>query len=285
MSREGLLRSDNHDRDSAGFSYVYPVISRRAGGVSIGINLNPNNQCNWHCIYCQVPNLERGHAPEVNETVLRQELVAMLEQVLLGDFMQQRVPDGCRQLQDIAFSGNGEATSSRQFPAVVALVVKQMKAFNLSIPLRLITNGSYVQKAYVQQGLLEMARHHGEVWIKLDAAQAENIARINGIQAKPEWMLQNIEAASRCCPTWIQSCMFKHTASLHEQDQRAAYLALLQQVLDANIPVKGILLYGLARPSMQKEAANIQDHDHDWMHAMAEDIRALGFTVQLQSSH
>ncbi|MBS0311602.1 MAG: radical SAM protein, partial [Proteobacteria bacterium] len=54
------LTSTNHDRDSAGMTYVYPVVSRRAGGVSVGINLNPNNACNWACVYCQVPNLTRG---------------------------------------------------------------------------------------------------------------------------------------------------------------------------------------------------------------------------------
>ncbi|MCZ7653212.1 MAG: hypothetical protein M5R42_01445 [Rhodocyclaceae bacterium] len=35
--------TDPHSRDSAGLTYVYPVVSRRAGGVSIGINPNPNN--------------------------------------------------------------------------------------------------------------------------------------------------------------------------------------------------------------------------------------------------
>jgi len=41
------LTIHNHNRDSAGYAYVYPVVSRRAGGVSVGINLNPNNACNW----------------------------------------------------------------------------------------------------------------------------------------------------------------------------------------------------------------------------------------------
>ncbi|MCK7501470.1 MAG: hypothetical protein MZW92_74080 [Comamonadaceae bacterium] len=54
------LDTRDHSRESAGLTYVYPVISRRAGGVSVGINLNPNNACNWRCIYCQVPDLRRG---------------------------------------------------------------------------------------------------------------------------------------------------------------------------------------------------------------------------------
>ncbi len=60
------LSTTDHSRDGAGLSYVYPVVSRRAGGVSVGINLNTNNACNWRCIYCQVPDLVRGAAPPVD---------------------------------------------------------------------------------------------------------------------------------------------------------------------------------------------------------------------------
>ncbi|MCG8997432.1 radical SAM protein, partial [Laribacter hongkongensis] len=58
------LTPHDHSRNSAGFQYVYPVLSRRAGGVSVGINLNPNQACNWRCIYCQVPGLVRSQAPD-----------------------------------------------------------------------------------------------------------------------------------------------------------------------------------------------------------------------------
>ncbi len=34
--------------------FVYPVLSRRSKGISIGINLNPDRVCNFDCIYCQV---------------------------------------------------------------------------------------------------------------------------------------------------------------------------------------------------------------------------------------
>ena len=60
------LTVTDHDRDVAGLTYVYPVVSRRAGGVSVGINLNPNNACNWRCVYCQVPDLVRGAAPVID---------------------------------------------------------------------------------------------------------------------------------------------------------------------------------------------------------------------------
>ena len=60
-----MLNVSDHSRDSAGLKYIYPVVSRRAGGVSLGINLNVNNACNWRCVYCQVPGLTRGGPPPV----------------------------------------------------------------------------------------------------------------------------------------------------------------------------------------------------------------------------
>ena len=93
---ENNLNAFDHSRDSAGLRYVYPVVSRRAGGVSVGINLNTNNACNWRCMYCQVPNLVRGNAPSVELALLEQELRSFLQELLHGDFMQRKVPEGMR---------------------------------------------------------------------------------------------------------------------------------------------------------------------------------------------
>ena len=87
------LSPANHDRDNAGLTYVYPVVSRRANGVSIGINLNTSNACNWRCIYCQVPDLKRGNAPPVNLAQLEMELRGFLDEAKLGEFMLKHVPE------------------------------------------------------------------------------------------------------------------------------------------------------------------------------------------------
>ncbi|MCL2118521.1 MAG: hypothetical protein FWH27_08870, partial [Planctomycetaceae bacterium] len=44
----------HHPRDFGEQQYVYPVVSRRSRGVSIGINLSLTALCNFHCVYCQV---------------------------------------------------------------------------------------------------------------------------------------------------------------------------------------------------------------------------------------
>ncbi|MDX8408981.1 MAG: radical SAM protein [Mariprofundales bacterium] len=273
-----MLTTTNHDRDAVGMRYVYPVVSRRAGGVSIGINLNPNNACNWRCCYCQVPNLRRGHAPEIDLELLRSEFAEMLHQVLQGDFLAQQVAEGMRQLCDVAISGNGEPTSSPQFAEVVALLLAEMDAAGVAetLPLRLITNGSYVGKGYVQQGLRWMAGHNGEVWIKVDGGDAAAIARINGVTIAPKQLQRQVEQCAGCCPTWVQSCMLAAADGVPPSTGDVdAYLALVATLADS---VQGVHLYAPARPSHQQQVHRLSD---GWMENLAERLRTLGIVVCL----
>jgi wyosine [tRNA(Phe)-imidazoG37] synthetase (radical SAM superfamily) len=278
------LTTTDHDRDAAHLRYVYPVVSRRAGGVSVGINLNTNNACNWHCVYCQVPNLKRGVAPAIDLELLEQELRGFLGEILHGDFMQQRVPEGCRTLHDIAISGNGEPTSSRQFDAVVELICRVMADFELTdkIKLVLITNGSYLHRPEVRRGLEIMATEaDGEVWFKVDSATCEGIRRINGVSLSPERLRQQLELSAALCPTWIQSCMFAWDGEPPSDGETGAYLDFIAALVRDQIPVKGVLLYGVARPPMQEEASHISVLDGDWMRAFAARIEGAGLPVRL----
>jgi pyruvate-formate lyase-activating enzyme len=282
----GMLSAVNHDRDAAGLTYVYPVVSRRAGGVSVGVNLNPNNACDWRCIYCQVPNLVRGTAPAIDLARLDQELRAMVYDIVQGDFMDKHVPEGCRQLRDIAISGNGEPTSSHQFAEVVERIGDIMRGFGLAgaVPLRLITNGSYMRKAYVQQGLRLMAGVGGEVWIKVDRASRAGIRAVNGVGITPAQLAEQVAIAAGLCPTWIQSCMFAWDGQPPEPAEIETYLEFLAGLLARGVPVEGVMLYGLARPSMQQpEASHLSALPEDWLEALARRIGALGLAVTVHA--
>ena len=283
MVTPARLTAANHDRDAAGFRYVYPVVSRRARGVSIGINLNPNNACNWACIYCQVPGLVRGSAPEIDLRQLEAELRAMLEQVVAGDFMQSSVPEGARRLNDIAFSGNGEPTSAKAFPQAVELAGRVMQDFGLvgRIKLVLITNGSLVDRPHVRAGLERMAALGGEVWFKLDSATAAGMRAINQTRISPEKHYQRLATAARLCPTWLQTCVFALDGSPPSDAEQDAYLALLRRIREERIPLQGVLLYGLARPSMQPQAPRLSALPAAWLEAFAGRIRAAGLAVKV----
>lgn len=275
----------NHDRDVAGMTYVYPVVSRRARGVSVGVNLNPNNACNWRCIYCQVPDLVRGRAPDVDLGQLRAELSAMLEQIVHGDFMTEQVPEEARRLNDVALSGNGEPTSSPRFEAVVELIGEVLAAYDLAgrIKVVLITNGSLVEQAPVQRGLERMAALNGEVWFKLDSATREGLSSVNSTPMDPARHLERLRTAAGLCPTYIQTCVFQVDGAPMSPTERAAYLDAVQALVEEGVPVKGVLLYNLARASHQPEAPRLTPVSAAWMEAFARDIERRGLSVQLSA--
>ena len=264
-------------------TYVYPVVSRRSGGVSVGINLNPNNACNWACIYCQVPNLTRGTAPPIDLPLLEKELRTMLSAIVHGDFMQTRVPEGVRHLNDIALSGNGEPTSSKEFPQVIDLIGEVMTDFDLAakIKLILITNGSLIDRPRVQEGLQKMAKLNGEVWFKLDSTTAQGLRRINQTRTPPEKHFERLKLAASLCPTWIQSCVFAIDGKKPDEVEQATYLDLVRRIRKERIPVQGVLLYGLARPSLQPAAPRLSALSVEWMEKWAGAIRTAGLEVKL----
>lgn len=280
--RPAALSIRNHDRDLAGLTYVYPVLSRRAGGVSVGINLNPNNACNWHCAYCQVPNLVRGKAPEIDLAKLEDELQGFLGDLVQGEWMMRHVPEGLRVIRDIAFSGNGEPTSARVFPEAVDLVVRLRAAFGLpaaEVPLRLITNGSLMGQSRVQEGVRRLGEAAGEVWFKVDGGTADAIERINGVRLDPESIARRLARCAQLCPTWVQTCMFRWDGEPPTVAELDAYVGLLES---AGIgALQGVLLYGIARQSMQPEASRLAPLGTDELEAIADRIRKKGLTVRV----
>ncbi|MDP2882455.1 MAG: radical SAM protein [Azonexus sp.] len=251
-----MLTTDDHRRDSAGLRYVYPVISRRAGGVSIGINLNPNNACNWACVYCQVDNLTRGGPPPIDLDCLERELAGFLDDALNGDFMQRQVPPEAQRLMDVAFSGNGEPTSAAEFADAVGVVGKVLERFDQKgkLVVRLITNGSLMHRTEVQSGIHHLAEVGGEVWFKMDRATADEVAEINGIPWKMLKTSKNLEICAGLAPTWVQTCWFALDGLAPSAASRAAYCQLLRPLAGK---LAGIHLYGLARPSLQPAAPRL----------------------------
>ena len=279
------LKVIDHSRDSAGLHYVYPVVSRRAGGVSVGINLNTNNACNWRCVYCQVPGLKLGTAPAIDLELLEKELRGFLHELLHGDFMQQRVAEDARRINDIALSGNGEPTSAKEFVQVIALIGKLQQELALPphIKLVLITNGSLMHRAYVQQGLRLMAQFRGEVWFKLDRASAAGMQITNNTQLSMEKVRKNLITAIALCPTWLQTCWFALDGLAPGKQDEDDYLDFVAGLLHDNIRPQGVLLYSLARPSLQAEAPRLAALSALQIESFAERIRALGVAVKVSA--
>ena len=275
------LSVTDHDRGSAALRYVYPVVSRRAGGVSVGINLNPNNACNWRCIYCQVPDLTRGTAPPVDLAVLENELRDFLNELLHGDFMQRRIPEGVRRINDIALSGNGEPTSATEFTRVIELIGRVRSEVGLpdAVKTVLITNGSLLYRSEVQQGLRAMAQLNGEVWFKLDRASEAGMRLINNTSASMSKVRDNLIVAIALCPTWLQTCWFALDGKPPSRQDEDDYLEFVSALLRDGHKPQGVLLYGLARPSLQAEAPRLSNLSLKDLQAFAGRIGKLGLPV------
>lgn len=273
-----MLTPNNHSRDSAGLTYVYPVISRRAGGVSIGINLNINNACNWACVYCQVPDLQRGGPPPINLQQLGSELRTFLRDATQGDFLVRQAPPEARRLMDVAFSGNGEPTTATEFSEAVALVEAVLQEFALleRLKLRLITNGSQLHRATVRQGIARIGALNGEVWFKVDRATEEGTHTVNGIRQVPERIKTALLACAELAPTWVQTCYFAIDGQTASAEERSAYLELIRSVRQR---IKGVHLYGLARPSLQPDAQRLSNVPREDFESFAGAISALGVEV------
>lgn len=277
------LNVTDHDRGSAALRYVYPVVSRRAAGVSVGINLNPNNACNWRCIYCQVPDLTRGTAPPVDLAALENELRDFLDELLHGDFLKSRIPEGMRRINDIALSGNGEPTSAAEFAEVIELIgrVRREMAVPEAVKTVLITNGSLLYRGEVQQGLRAMARLNGEVWFKLDRASEAGMKLINDTGTSMAKVRDNLVTAIALCPTWLQTCWFALDGAPPSRQDEEDYLEFVAGLLRDGHRPQGVLLYGLARPSRQPEAPRLSALPEAGLQAFAGCIRQLGVEVRV----
>jgi wyosine [tRNA(Phe)-imidazoG37] synthetase (radical SAM superfamily) len=278
------LSINQHNRDSAGLTYVYPVLSRRAGGLSIGINVNTNNACNWRCIYCQVPDLVRGAAPAVDLDVLARELRGFLQQVADGRFYDQfQIPPEQRVIKDIALSGNGEPTSVPDFAALVSLIGDIAQAAGLfpASQFVLISNGSLVHRAEVQAGLATLHRYNGQLWFKVDSGCVEGRRLINSVQMSQPRLLQHLKIASGLCRTKLQTCMLQYAGQAWNAAEKQAYLELLVESRQQGITIESIMLYSIARESHQPEGAFLKKVSAEEMQAFAADIKALGFDVSV----
>lgn len=245
-----LLTIDRHDRDAVAMRYVYPVLSRRAGGVSVGINLNVNNACNWACVYCQVPELRRGGPPPVDLGLLTQELTSMIEQIVDGDFLEQRVPAGMRRLADVAFSGNGEPTTAAGFGQAVQAVmtVLERRGLRASVLVRVITNGSMAHRKSVIRAFAMIGAAGGEVWFKVDRARASDLLAVNGSAVDLLQVGSRLRKAAAVVPVWLQTCWFGKDGVPPSDEETDAYVRFVAEHADV---VRGVHLYGIARPSMQ----------------------------------
>ena len=103
-----------HPRRFEDFKYVYPVLSRRSRGISIGINVNPDKVCNFDCIYCQVDRTVPSAIQDFNLALAEEELCAMLEIMKSGELAQRSRSIPCHRTSCASTTSPSAVTPSQR---------------------------------------------------------------------------------------------------------------------------------------------------------------------------
>lgn len=272
-----LIRSfvSSHPRSFEDNCYVYPVLSRRAGGVSIGVNLNPDKTCNFSCIYCQVDRSQRPPRGEINLRRLREELETMLDYItpdgLFGHPAFIDLPRERRRVNDIAFSGDGEPTACPQFLEAVALAAELRRRRSLwTIKLILITNASLLDRPRVEEALEILDQNGGEIWAKLDAGTEAYFAQVARTSIPLAKIINNIGQAARKRPVVIQSLFMRIAGEPPSAEELDAYCARLTEIGASGGKIRLVQVYTVARPPAERYVAPLSQAELD---AIAELVR------------
>jgi wyosine [tRNA(Phe)-imidazoG37] synthetase (radical SAM superfamily) len=253
----------DHSRQYADFVFVYPVISRRSRGLSLGVNLNPDKICNFDCIYCEVDRRTPGRASQVDLPNLRRELVALIRLVQDGGLDQDprfaAWPAAVtRDIRDIAFSGDGEPTMIPNFAACVEAVAEIKRAAGLNAAkLVLITNAAGLDKADVKRGLALLDANQGEIWGKLDAGTEPYFRRVNRTAIRFDRILANLRETARSRPIVIQSLFLKVHGELIPAAELAAYCDRLKELVRDGAQLREVHAYTVARPTPEVFATRL----------------------------
>jgi wyosine [tRNA(Phe)-imidazoG37] synthetase (radical SAM superfamily) len=232
--------------------FVYPVVSRRSQGVSVGVNLNPDKVCNFDCIYCQVNRRTESETRFVEMQQLLTELESVLQLVSSGELFRHpkfvSTPDHLRRLNDIAFSGDGEPTTFRNFDEIIERAA-EIKRQQISDDVRmvLITNASMFHREHVKRGLELLDQNNGQIWAKLDAGTEDYYKLIERTTIPFRRILENITAAATVRPLVIQSLFMNVNGVPPDDAEILAFCERLQEVTTAGGTLELIQIYTVAR--------------------------------------
>jgi len=242
-----------HGRGFEDFVYAYPVLSRRARGLSLGLNLSPHKACNFDCLYCQVDRSVPGKTKTVSMELLETELSALLELTLSGEIFKvgkfTSAPEGLRRLNDIALSGDGEPTSEPVFEEVCQLLArfKEEGKIPKDTKLVVITNATRFHLEKVERGLQMLDPHEGEVWAKLDAGTEEYYQKVDLSKVPFERVIENLVLIASRRPVKVQTLFFEMEGEGPDARELDAYCSILEKMLVAGGKILEVQLHTVAR--------------------------------------
>lgn len=265
----------DHSRVFGQFTYVYPVVSRRSGGLSIGVNLNPDKACNFDCVYCEVDRRTPPKTRVLDLLKARAELCALVDGAMAGELEKDpkfaEAGPLTRTVRDIAFSGDGEPTMVHNFPECVRMVADVRRSRDLhDAKIVLITDAAGLDKASVREGLAIMDGNNGEIWAKLDAGTEAYYRAINRTSVSFQRILSNLAFTARERPIVVQSLFLKMNGQAMPLGELAAYCQRLREIVAAGGRIQEVHAYTIARPTPEPWVSRLEPAE---LEATASEIR------------
>ncbi len=256
-------------RNFFGNRFVYALISQRARGLSIGVDMNPAKACNFDCVYCEVNHREAPRDTQVNLADLAAELRKMLTLAQTGGIRElpgyQSVPAELIQLKEVALSGDGEPTLCPNFAEVVQTVVhlRAQRAFPF-FKIVLVSNGTGLHLPQVQLGL-KLLTAQDEIWAKLEAGTQAYMDRINrpratllkGVTVSLTQVMDNILALGRHRPVVIQSLFPLLNGEEPPAEEIEQYVLRLRELKEAGAQIPLVQVYSAHRPAVQAGCGHV----------------------------
>lgn len=261
-----------HSRHWENFKYVYPVLSRRSHGISIGINVNPDKVCNFDCIYCQVDRTVPAAVTEFDLAVAETELRALLATDFSTHAPFDSVPKDQLRINDIALSGDAEPTTLPEFSTTIEMIARVKPA---GVKIVLITDAGGLDRADVKRGLQIMDANNGEVWAKLDAGTEEYYRVINRSAIPFARILKNIAGCATKRAVVIQSLFLKVNGAGPSDTEVSEYCQRLKELGN----IKLVQVYTIARPPQAGVAGLTALADAE-VDAITTRVRAAGLPAE-----
>jgi wyosine [tRNA(Phe)-imidazoG37] synthetase (radical SAM superfamily) len=241
-----------YPRDFLDNQFVYLVISPRAGGLSIGVNVNPVLQCTFQCLYCEI---DRGKPARVSSFDVEKMAAELRETYALASSggLRQRpryanLPEDLLQVRHVALSGDGEPTLSSHFvEALETMVHLRVVGRAPFFKIVVVTNSTALDLPAVQHGLKLLTRKD-EIWAKLDGGTQEYLNRLNGAAIPLEKIMGNILLVGRQRPVVIQSLFPAIHGAPPPAREIKQYAQRLKELKEAGAEIPLVQIYSATRP-------------------------------------
>ena len=243
-----------------------PIRSRRLG-VSLGVNLSPNDGkiCSFDCVYCEAGYNSQGAGtsglpkPEEVRVQLEEKLSAMLA--------------GGEQLDVITFSGNGEPTLHPQFGEIIDDTIALRDKYFPNVKISVLSNSTRLGDDRVVEALRKVDNNI----LKLDSAITSTMRLIDQ-PAMPSFTSEGVieqiaQYGSQCV---VQTMFLRGTHDGQKidnttPDEIEALIKAYKRILP-----REVMIYSIDRKTPEQQLEKVAREE---LEAIAEQMRSEGIVV------